>query len=153
MRGCASTTFCCRICGKSDAEESIEHFAFCKKVQMVAEQIFHLPTAANAISRSHHLQSFLCLDTDYDKTELRRRALFLQVVKYLFEICKNSGPPTSDFQLLDMSRLLLHRATRGGGAIRRKDSGRVALLRLGTAEGGREGPSPRPLAGGLQLAR
>ena len=40
-----------------------------------------------------------------------------------------------------------------GEATRRKDSGRVALLKLRTAEGGREGRSPHPLAGGLQLAR
>ena len=114
MRGCSSSTFCCRICGKPGAEESIEHFAFCEKVQMVAQQIFHLPTSAEASSRRHHLQSFLCLDPDCDKTELRKRALLLQVTKYLFEICKNSGAPSSNFQLLDMSRLLLYRATRGG---------------------------------------
>ena len=98
---------------EKDAEESISHFAFCEKVQLIGQEIFKLPKASEAVSRQHHLQSFLCLDRECSKEELRRRALFLQVTKYLFEICKNSHAPSSDVQLLDLASLLLHRATRG----------------------------------------
>ena len=88
-------------------------FAFCEKVQLVGQRIFDLPRAGEAESRAHRLEKFLCLDPDCGEEELRKRALFLQVIKYLFEICKNARRPESDFQLLDMARLLLYRATKG----------------------------------------
>ena len=49
-----------------------------------------------------------------EEGELRTRALFLQVTKYLFEVCKHTTRPSSDQQLLELSRLLLYRATRSG---------------------------------------
>ena len=58
MREC-SATFSCRICGDRRAEESIEHFAFCPKVQLIAQHVFHHPRATEAESSAHHLQRFL----------------------------------------------------------------------------------------------
>ena len=112
MRGC-SPTFSCRICGQPSAEESIEHFAFCPKVQLLATQVFNLPRAIEAPSAAHHLQEYLCLGDECPDDALRRRALLLQVTKYLFDICKYAARPSSDLQWVDMGRLLLYRATRG----------------------------------------
>ena len=53
------------------------------------------------------------MDPDCGDEELKRRANYLQVIKYLFEISKHARGPESEFQTLDMARILLFRATRG----------------------------------------
>ena len=113
----------CRLCGQDGCEDSLRHIPFCVVTQRVAVEIFNLPTSREAGNRQEHLERFLCLHGLCGAEELRRRAIFLQVMYYLYLAVKHGGPVRTARGQLDMARVLLARATRG-----KANNGQVSYL-------------------------
>ena len=103
----------CKICWKEGCEDSIRHVAHCEVTQLVAARLFGLPTSRAASNRAEHLERFLCLEKGCTPEELRKRAIFLQVMYYFYLASKHGGPIRGEGAQLEAARFHLSRATRG----------------------------------------